>query len=404
LDSQTAFRETFFAALETAGLPKVPSGFSVVPSHQSVPTGALAQIGEFIEVFDAITTSDRWVSVALRVAPSIAQVRHGERCFFSAFDFHLPPEGGAQLIEFNDNGSGFLFAAMINALYFDAAGLGSDESLAAPLPLPSFTTLIADMVESEAMGFFGERPNGLLLILDDAESLARGKFRRELQVLCDLSRKKGWAAALGDPAETFWDGQNLLFKGDPVSFIVNRSTDFFWQSETCAALQKAYEAGTVYIAPNPFTYATRSDKRLLEWLSLADWDENLGISLGQRQILNAHVPETHLVRAQNAEMLAQAKRDFVFKPVHGFAGRGLLDSTAVGATRLRRILKQGESYVAQRRVAKPSINVEGTQLWTDLRVWSYRSEIFLLSGRASRVAERLDLTPPGGWLPTFAAA
>lgn len=403
MESETAFRETFFAALETAGLPKVPSEFSVVPLHQRVLSGTHAQIGAFIEVFDAITTSDPWVSAALGDAPSIAQVRHGERCFFSAFDFHLSPEGGARLIEFNDNGSGFLFAAMINALYFETAGLSSNELIAAPISFAAFADLIADMVEREAKAFFGERPNGLLLILDDAESLARGKFRRELQLHCDLFRKKGWAAALGHPAETFWDGQSLLFKGEAISFIVNRSTDFFWQSETCSGLRKAYEAGTVYIAPNPFTYATRSDKRLLEWLSLPDWDENLGISRGQRQILSAHVPETHLVRAGNAEILAQAKSDFVFKPVHGFAGRGLLDSTAVGATRLRRILKQGDAYVAQRRVAKPSINVKGTWLWTDLRVWSYRGEIFLLSGRASRVAERLDLTPPGGWLPTFAA-
>ena len=49
------------------------------------------------------------------------------------------------------------------------------------------------------------------------------------------------------------------------------------------------------------------------------------------------------------------------------------------------------------------MEVDGARLWTDLRVWAYRGEIVLLSGRASTHPDRLDLAPPGGWLPTYAA-
>ena len=63
----------------------------------------------------------------------------------------------------------------------------------------------------------------------------------------------------------------------------------------------------------------------------------------------------------------------------------------------------GEDYVAQRWVAKPRLQIDGTPVWTDLRVWAYRGEIFQLSGRASRRPDRLDLARPGGWLPTYAA-
>jgi len=103
------------------------------------------------------------------------------------------------------------------------------------------------------------------------------------------------------------------------------------------------------------------------------------------------------------EALAQRKREFVFKPLHGFAGRGLLDSAAVGWARLRRLTTHSEGYVAQKWVPKPSMETDGAPLWTDLRVWAYRGEIFHLSGRASRRPDRLDLTPAGGWLPTYAA-
>jgi hypothetical protein len=119
--------------------------------------------------------------------------------------------------------------------------------------------------------------------------------------------------------------------------------------------------------------------------------------------LSDHVPETHLVRGENLEGLAERKQEFVFKPLHGYAGRGLLDSAAVGRARLRRIVTHGEGYVAQRRAAKLCLEIDGERVWTDLRVWAYRGEIFHLSGRASRRPDRLDLMPPGGWLPTYAS-
>ena len=398
---ETTGRERFFAALRTAGMPEPPGEFSVAPRHQIVSSAVLAKIAGFIRVFDAVTGREAWRAAALREAPAIAWPRRREVCFFSAWDFHCPPEGGVELIEFNDNGSGFLFAAIINALYYEAAELQRENYIAPPATISAFRQTIADMVEQEATAFFGERPAELLLILDDRDSLRTGKFRGELRLLRDLLGERGWHAELGCPAETRWDGR-LLFDRRPVAFVVNRSTDFLWRSDDFAALRSAYEAGGVYAAPNPFTYATRSDKRLLEWLSLSCWDDDLGIDAAERRILNAHAPETYVLRADNLDMLAQAKRDFVFKPLHGFAGRGLLDSATVGRARLRRLLKRGEGYVAQKRIAKPCIEVDGAPLWTDLRVWAYRGEIVLLSGRASTQPDRLDLTPPGGWLPTYA--
>jgi hypothetical protein len=394
-------RERFFAALRAAGMPE-PGEFSVVSDHQTVPAAMLAEIAGFIRVFEAVTGREAWRAAALREAPAIARARRREVCFFSAWDFHCPPEGGFELIEFNDNGSGFLYAAIVNALYHEAAGLARDAAIAPPTGVAAFRRAIADLVEREATAFFGERPAELLLILDDADSLRAGKFRGELALLRDLLRERGWRAELASPGQTRWDGGRLTFDRAPVAFVVNRSTDFFWGADEFAALRNAYLAGRLYAAPNPFTYATRSDKRLLEPLSSSRWDDDLGVEAAERAILNAHTPPTHLLGADNVDALAQAKRDFVFKPLHGFAGRGLIDSDAVGRARLRRLVKHGEGYVAQKRIAKPCIEVEGARLWTDLRVWAYRGEIILLSGRASTRPDRLDLAAPGGWLPTYA--
>ena len=61
--------------------------------------------------------------------------------------------------------------------------------------------------------------------------------------------------------------------------------------------------------------------------------------------------------------------------------------------------------MAQKTVPKPTLVSEDGKvtLWIDLRVWAYRGERYLISGRASKQRDRLDLAPPGGWLPTFAA-
>jgi len=384
-------------------MPDVSREFSVAAKHQLIPATTLEDITGFIQVFDRVTTRAAWREAARRDVPAIARLPRPEVCFFSAWDFHLPPEGGYQLIEFNDNGSGCLFSGIINALYYEAARLDEDQSIVPPASFATLTRHIEDLVEQEVRTFFEAWPGGMFLILDDADSLRGSRFRKELELLCHLFRRKGWPADIGCPAETTWNGRQLLFGGQPVAFIVNRSTDFFWQSEEFSAVRRAYESGRVYIAPNPFTYATRSDKRLLEWLSLPYRDEELGIGPAERQVLGAHLPETHLVDAENLDMLAQRKQEFVFKPLHGFAGRGLLDNATVGRARLRRLVQHGEGYVAQKWVAKPAMVVEGQSLWADLRVWAYRGTIYNISGRASRRLDRLDLTPPGGWLPTYAS-
>jgi len=241
LDSHRA--NAFHVALQAAGMPHVPDEFSVVPQHQIISAPIIAEIAEFIRAFDSVTGRAAWQAAALSLAPGIAQLRRPEVCFFSAWDFHLSPEGGCQLIEFNDNGSGFLFAAIINALYHDAAELGRERHIAAPKRLPAFEQHIADLMEQEAKAFFGENLANLRFVLDDVESLQQGKFRRELELLVELLRKRGLRAEVGCPDELCWDGQRAQYRKEAVGFIVNRSTDFFWQGECFSALRSAYRAG-----------------------------------------------------------------------------------------------------------------------------------------------------------------
>jgi hypothetical protein len=403
----TAPAEAWFAALRQAGIPGVPERFSVAPRHQAIPATTLDGIDAFIRIFDRVTTRPAWQRSATAASPAIARAARSEVCVFSAWDFHLPPgrPEGWQLIEFNDNGSGFLFAAIANHVYYEGCDEATRRRLEPPPDPARFRRRIADRMEAELRAFFGERPGGLGAVLDDADSLRQGRFRHELTLLRDLLRESGREAELAAPEDLAWDGRRLRAHGEPVDFVVNRSTDFFWEAAPFAALRAAYRGDRVYVAPNPFTYATRSDKRLLEFLSRPDGDTARGVRPEERAVLSAHVPETRRVREANLEALAAEKRSLVFKPTHGFAGIGVLPGSQVGRSRLRRLLAKGREYVAQAQVPKPRLepDARGPALWTDLRVWAYRGERLLLSGRGSRRPDALDLGPPGGWLPTFAA-
>lgn len=397
-------RELWWSRLRAAGMPGVPDEFSVAFAHQAVPAGVLAEIDDFIRVFEDVTTRPAWRENVVHWSGRGLPAARPEACFFSAWDFHLPPDGPWQVIEFNDNGSGLLYAGLINESFHDILEPTRKAALEAPPSSVELGRRIRRMVRREAEAFFGAAPKGLFLILDEPEALERGKFLGEMEMLRDLFGEEGWTARVGSTAELRWSGEGLFHDGRPVSFVVNRSTDFFLEKEAARPLRQAFLDGGVYVAPNPFTYATRSDKRLLEFLSLPRWDEPLGIDARERAVLSRHVPETRLLRPDNVEALVEDKDEFVFKPTHGHASRGFLPSARVGRSRLRRLVRKGEGYVAQRKAPRPRVSLDGdSHVWADLRVWAYRGERVLLSGRCSVDPDSLDLSPPAGWLPTFAA-
>lgn len=397
-------REQLWSRLRSAGIPGVPDEFSVTFSHQAIPAHVLIEIDDFIRVFEDVTTRSTWQQNVIGSSGQSVPASRPEVCFFSAWDFHVPPEGPWQVIEFNDNGSGLLYAGLINEIFYTLLDPAQQVALEAPLPVVDLGRRVKQMVRREAKAFFGEVPDGLFLILDEPEALERGKFGGEMGMLRSLFREEGWVSEVGSTADLCWDGERLQYDGKSVSFVVNRSTDFFLEKENSRPLLEAFLCGGVYVAPNPFTYATRSDKRLLEFLSVPSWDRELGIEAREREILSRHIPETRLLRPENIDAIVENRAQFVFKPTRSHASRGFLPSARVGRSRLQRLLRKGESYVAQRKVGRPRVYLDGdSHVWADLRVWAHRGQRVLLSGRTSVDVDSLNLTPPAGWLPTFAA-
>ena len=90
-------RERLVAELRRAGMRDVPERFSVASVHHTIPREILAGIDEFIGVFDRVTARPAWRESALRERGELAPRVHPEVCFFSAWDFHLPPATGREI-------------------------------------------------------------------------------------------------------------------------------------------------------------------------------------------------------------------------------------------------------------------------------------------------------------------
>ena len=176
-------REQLWSRLRSAGIPGVPDEFSVTFSHQSIPANVLAEIDDFIRVFEDVTTRSTWQQSVIGSSGQSIPASRPEVCFFSAWDFHVPPEGPWQVIEFNDNGSGLLYAGLINEVFYALLDPAQQVALEAPLPVVDLGRRVKQMVRREAKAFFGEVPDGLFLILDEAEALERGKFGGEMGML-----------------------------------------------------------------------------------------------------------------------------------------------------------------------------------------------------------------------------
>ena len=201
--------KAFFAALTACGLPEVPRHFSLVPLAQLIRHTTLGEIDDFIRLFDRVTTRTDWQKAATKSAPEIAQLLRSEICFFTAWDFHLSAQQGWQLIECNDNRSGFLFAAPINRFYYELSDNEAITAIEPPLALDAFDQQLIAMIEREATDFFGAFPSGLFVILEAADTLRVGKFYQELVLLRALLLRRGWRCEIGSPEQLHWNGQAL---------------------------------------------------------------------------------------------------------------------------------------------------------------------------------------------------
>ena len=337
--------------------------------------------------------------------------------FFYGHDFHLN-EQGVHLIEINSNAGG----AFLNALLIDSqreAGLyGASPVHASTAPArstpvgsppqsgdPSAGSARTGMtLEQEFLEMFrsewrlerGDAPLRTVAIVD--EQPESQYLYPEFLLAKQMFERAGIAAHIADPSALQAREDGLCCDGQRVDLVYNRLTDFDLQR--FPHIRSVWERRQVALTPNPAHYRRYADKRKLALLSDADWLRSAGVSQADMDALLQGVPQTKIVRAEDAEQWWAERKQWFFKPASGYGSKGAYRGDKLTRRVFGEIMRS--DYVAQ-RLALPGerkVFIEGAEpqsLKYDVRCYVYNGRIQLIAARLYQGQTTNFRTPGGGF-------
>lgn len=167
-----------------------------------------------------------------------------------------------------------------------------------------------------------------------------------------------------------------------------------------------YLKDLVVVTPNPHVHALYADKRNLSLLSdrqlLTRWD----LSSDAVNVLDAAIPRTTIVTAENSEALWANRRNLFFKPAGGYGSKAAYYGAKLTKNVWARII--AGDYIAQ-TYAPPSIrrverDGEVLDLKVDVRLYTYDGAVILTAARLYRGQTTNMRTLGGGFAPVLQIA
>ena len=332
---------------------------------------ALEQIDQLVKAVLKVCELPLFQKLVLDNAPPIAKHKQVVAGFYYWFDFHLGVNG-PQLIEINTNAGG----AMICALE-----VGASKNCCEPIerniskrnmPDELYETFL-DMFNQEWKSFKGNPVATLKTIAIVDENPTKQFLYPEFLLFQALFQKYGIRAVIAAPEDLVIKDRKLYFENSEIDLIYNRTTDFYFQAPTHAALREAYLENLVAITPNPFNHAVFANKDNLCLLSNEQILNDLGVDQVTKEILLTHIPKTVKVSADNEDLLWSDRRNYFFKPSQGFGSRAVYRGDKLTKGVWNQI--KDSSYIAQQVIppSKRTVIVDDKEI--DLKV-DIRSYVF----------------------------
>ncbi len=315
--------------------------------------------------------------------------RGSELGVFYGYDFHLNDQG-AHLIEINSNaGGGFLNALLIDSqreasLYGTAV---SEDDL---------EQTFIEMFRNEWRLARGDAPLKTIAIVD--EHPESQYLYPEFLLAQQMFERAGITAHIVDPSVIHVREDDLYYNGQRIDLIYNRLTDFGLQQYP--RIRTSWEMQQVVLTPNPLHYQRYADKRKLSLFSDANGLRSAGLSQASIDTLLQGVPETRIVRAEDAEQWWTERKQWFFKPVSGYGSKGAYRGDKLTKRVFEEIMQS--DYVAQ-RLALPGerkVSAEGAEpqsLKYDVRCYVYDAHIQLIAARLYQGQTTNFRTPGGGF-------
>ncbi|OIR16280.1 hypothetical protein GALL_30000 [mine drainage metagenome] len=308
---------------------------------------------------------------------------------FYGYDFHLN-EQGAHLIEINTNAGG----AFLNALL-----VGSQHGLflyGTAVAESRLEQVFIDMFRNEWRLVRGDAPLKTIAIVD--EQPESQYLYPEFLLMQKIFEREGYAVLIIDPSALQAREDGLYCDEQRVDLVYNRLTDF--DLHQFPHIRAAWDEQQVVLTPNPAHYRRYADKRKLTQLSDKEWLRSAGVSQASIDALVLGVPQTRLVRAQEADQWWSERKQWFFKPVSGYGSKGAYRGDKLTKRVFEEIMQS--DYVAQ-RLALPderTVCMEGAEpqsLKYDVRCYVYDGHIQFVAARLYQGQTTNFRTPGGGF-------
>jgi hypothetical protein len=308
---------------------------------------------------------------------------------FYGYDFHLN-EQGVHLIEINTNAGGGLLGALLTASQHDAGLYGAEVCEA------DLEQVFLEMFLNEWRRERGDAPLGAVAIVD--EQPEQQYLYPEFLLVQAMFERVGIAACIVDPAQLEARTDGLYHEGTRIDLVYNRLTDFTLQR--FPHLLAAWQQRQLVLTPNPDHHARHADKHRLALLSDAGALRQRGVTPGNIDALKRGVPETRIVRAEEAAQWWDERKQWFFKPASGYGSKGAYR----GDKMTKRVFEEvvHSDYVAQ-RLAQPGERkvcpegMEPQSLKYDVRCYVYEGKVQLVLARLYQGQTTNFRTPGGGF-------
>ena len=296
-----------------------------------------------------------------------------------SYDVHPSPEGPV-LIEVNTNAGGVLTAIA-------AARLGND--CCADLQQSLLEARLLALFQRDLLGPDREQ-TGIVAIVDD--QLESQALLAEMQALAELIRPHAIDVRVLDAADLTYREGRLRHGDDAINRVYWRSTDFLLAEPAHADVRRAISEGTTVLAPSPEAYEAIANKQ-----RFVEWSAQTELSRDEETGLIFRIAETLPMAARTTSDWYADRRNWVFKPISGYASRGVYVGKSISHRKLDEL--PVAEYLAQRYAPHPVIDRDGREWKYDVRFFADRGQVI---GAAARVfhGQVVGLREPGsGFAP-----
>jgi hypothetical protein len=271
-----------------------------------------------------------------------------------------------------------------------------------PLNNPNFLGQVQSIFETEWRAFASNRPLKTIAIVDEKPN--EQFLFSEFILFKTHFENAGYKVIICDPSELRFTDGALLFEGEKIDLVYNRSTDFYFQKPSHSAIKQAFLANEVLVTPNPRHHALFAAKQNLAVLADEGKRQSLCLVGDSFTALNA-LPAAKLVTAQNADEMWQKRKQLFFKPLAGHGGKAVYRGDKVTKKTWAHIIEGG--FIAQEltppenRYAKCESDKEPQSLKSDIRYYTYNGEVLLAVARLYQGQTTNFRTVGGGFAPIY---